>query len=104
MKSLNEQINESLITEANVPNMKYYKNTLNTLSTLIESMPLHNYNTHAMESMIKDFFIELRLDNETINEDSMNGKCDPDAEIIKLKSKVGAVIIEALAKSCSNAM
>ena len=98
MKTLKTTMNESLI--------QYYDDTITELCYLIENAPNDRYtlDSGSISWAVSEFLNALRRDNDIVNEASMNGEIDPDAAIAKLKTKIGKLISDALAKSCSNAM
>ena len=100
MKNINIKINENLVNEAK---SKYYEDTLNTLADFIAMAPEYDYNRDnlGMSSWIKDLLNALKNDNNRLNEDSLNGKADPAAEIKKLKNMIVTLISDALNESVS---
>lgn len=100
MKNINKRINENLIKEAK---SKYYEDTLNALADFIAMAPEYDYDRDnlGMKSWIGDFLNALEKDNNRLNEDSLNGKADPAAEIKKLKTIIVTIISNALNESVS---
>lgn len=100
MKNIDKRINENLVNEAK---SKYYEDTLNTLADFIAMAPEYDYDRDnlGMKSWIGDFLNALEKDNNRLNEDSLNGKADPAAEIKKLKTIIVTIISNALNESVS---
>lgn len=100
MKNINKRINENLIKEAK---SKYYEDTLNALADFIAMAPEYDYDRDnlGMKNWIKYLLNALKNDNNRLNEDSLNGKADPAAEIKKLKTIIVTTVSDALNESVS---
>lgn len=94
-------LKECFINEAAAP--KYYSNTIYAICDLLKMAPDCKYtlNSSDIEYSCEDILSALEKDNAIINEDSANGKCDPNVEIEKLKKFIGEEICKSIDKSCS---